>query len=459
MCYERNAVLIKDGELLTGTVNKSIIGTSEGSLIHVMNNDYGGDITIKFMNTIQLIVNYWLSSVGFSVGLKDILVSEEKTKQVEQIIKTSINEVDKIIMEDIPSRTAEIKILNVLNKARDESGGIIENYNDTINSSIIKMIDAGSKGSKVNISQMMSCVGQQSVFDGRIPNGYNERSLPYFTKFCRGAIARGFIASSYIKGLSPEEFFFHNMSGRQGLIDTACKTSETGYIQRRLMKSMEDIMIRYDYTVRNSQNEIIQYCYGNDNLDATRMESYNFTEILRYTNDEFKEIYYNPDQPNEFNTLISYKDMLNSFKLFGLSTDSMQIALNLDRIIKRNIRLYKSSWECFDSNYIIQKKEEFIQKDPSYKNNLLFTMAFSFSFASKIVLKIMNKQSFDYTLKEIDDRYYLSKIHPGEMVGAIAATSVGEPATQMTLNTFHSAGILEKNVTLGVPRFYIYFIL
>ena len=137
----------------------------------------------------------------------------------------------------------------------------------------VKMVNAGSKGSIINIAQMISCLGQQNVDGNRIPYGYDNRTLPHYTKFDDSPEARGFVENSFIQGLTPEEVYFHAMSGRVGLIDTAVKTSQTGYIQRRLIKGYEDLKVCYDMTVRNNKNKIVQFKYGDDNIVTTKVES------------------------------------------------------------------------------------------------------------------------------------------------------------------------------------------
>ena len=134
------------------------------------------------------------------------------------------------------------------------------------------MVVAGSKGSFINISQMSACVGQQIVEGKRVPFGFKFRTLPHFTKDDYSPEARGFVENSYLRGLTPQEFFFHAMAGREGLIDTAVKTAETGYIQRRLVKALEDVMVAYDGTVRNSLGDIVQFIYGEDGMDGAFIE-------------------------------------------------------------------------------------------------------------------------------------------------------------------------------------------
>jgi DNA-directed RNA polymerase II subunit RPB1 len=177
----------------------------------------------------------------------------------------------------------------VLNKARDDAGTSAQKSLRESNN-VKQMVTAGSKGSFINISQMIACVGQQNVEGKRIPFGFVDRSLPHFTKDDYGPESRGFVENSYLRGLTPQEFFFHAMGGREGLIDTAVKTSETGYIQRRLVKALEDVMVKYDGTVRNSLGDVIQFLYGEDGMDAVWIESQRL-DHLRMNPRKFNETY------------------------------------------------------------------------------------------------------------------------------------------------------------------------
>ena len=142
----------------------------------------------------------------------------------------------------------------------------------------------------MNISQIMACVGQQNVDGKRIPFGFNRRSLPHFSKDDFGPESKGFVSNCYVSGLTPQEFYFHAMGGREGLIDTACKTAETGYIQRRLIKAMEDVQVKYDATVRTSKDLLIQFIYGEDGLDATYIENLTIP-LIRETNADMDKKY------------------------------------------------------------------------------------------------------------------------------------------------------------------------
>jgi DNA-directed RNA polymerase II subunit RPB1 len=180
----------------------------------------------------------------------------------------------------------ETRVNAQLTAALNEAGKIGRKSLSKDNRFVI-MVSSGSKGKNLNIAQMISCLGQQNVDGKRIPYGFENRTLPHYKKFDDSPEARGFVESSFIQGLTPEELFFHAMGGRVGLIDTAVKTSQTGYIQRRLIKALEDLKFSYDGTVRNNKNKIIQFQYGDDNIDTTKVENI----ALPLTNMTVEEIY------------------------------------------------------------------------------------------------------------------------------------------------------------------------
>ena len=166
----------------------------------------------------------------------------------------------------------EQRINQTLQDAINSAGAITHKAMPSYNR-LNNMVTSGSKGSKQNISQIMACVGQQNVEGQRIRFGFHRRSLPHFSKDDYGPDSKGFVSSCYFFGLTPQEFYFHAMGGREGLIDTACKTAETGYIQRRLMKTLEDLQVRYDMTVRTAKDQIIQFLYGEDGMSAEHIEN------------------------------------------------------------------------------------------------------------------------------------------------------------------------------------------
>jgi DNA-directed RNA polymerase II subunit RPB1 len=215
-------------------------------------------------------------------------IAEKKTNVMNLIEDASLDR-----LKPNPGMTIresfESRVQQKLNVARDTSGQYAQK-NLKEDNNVKQMVVAGSKGSFINISQMSVCVGQQSVEGRRIPFGFRHRTLPHFTKDDFTPEARGFVENSYLRGLTPQEFFFHAMAGREGLIDTAVETAETNYIQRRLVKALEDIMVCYDGTVRNSLGDLIQFTYGEDGMDGAFIES-QYIETFGMSNKEFEHNY------------------------------------------------------------------------------------------------------------------------------------------------------------------------
>ncbi|CAA6666730.1 unnamed protein product [Spirodela intermedia] len=312
---------------------------------------------------------------------------------------------------------------------------------------------------------MTACVGQQNVEGKRIPFGFIGRTLPHFTKDDYGPESRGFVENSYLRGLTPQEFFFHAMGGREGLIDTAVKTSETGYIQRRLVKAMEDIMVKYDGTVRNSLGD-------GQKLDTLKMNKNDFDTLFRY---EIDDENWNPDD-REFRNVFDAEVQKLEADRYQLATEiattgdvSWPLPVNLKRLIWNAQKTFKvdlrrpSDMHPMEIVEAVDKLQERLKVVPgddmmsieAQKNaTLFFNILLRSTFASKRVLKEyrLTREAFEWVIGEIESRFLQSLVAPGEMIGCVAAQSIGEPATQMTLNTFHYAGVSAKNVTLGVPR-------
>jgi len=216
----------------------------------------------------------------------------------------------------------EATVNQTLNKARDQAGNLALDDLEVTNK-LKNMVSAGSKGSNLNISQIMACVGQQNVEGKRIPFGFLKRSLPHFSKDDYGPESRGFVQNSYLLGLTPQEFYFHAMGGREGLIDTAVKTSETGYIQRRLIKALEDVMVKYDGTVRNSNEHVIQFLYGEDGMAGEYIEDM-VIPLVGMNNTELEQkCHFLPEKPNS-----ELEDML----LQSLDQSTVQDILNDEQL-------------------------------------------------------------------------------------------------------------------------------
>ena len=302
-------VIIERGQLLAGILDKASLGNKGGSLLHISMNDTSPEDCRDFINNCQRVVNYWLLHRGFSIGIGDSEAPPSTMRRVSTIIKEAKDAVHGMVakgqagqLKRQPGQSMmqsfEALVNECLNKARDQASKAVTEVLDEGSNAVVAMVSAGSKGSNINISQIIACVGQQNVEGKRIPYGFRDRTLPHFCKFDLGPQARGFVENSYLKGLTPTEFFFHMMGGREGLIDTAVKTAETGYTQRRLVKAMEDVSVRYDATVRNSSNEVVQFLYGEDGMAGRWIEDVEFPS-WKLSGPRLRDVFgWDPDAPD-----------------------------------------------------------------------------------------------------------------------------------------------------------------
>ncbi len=418
-----------------------------------------------------------------------LLQKQLRKKKIE--VKSLIDEIHLGIFENKSGKSNneefELKVNNILNKASFDAGKIGRESLST-NNRFVTMVNAGSKGSDLNISQMISCLGQQNVDGKRIPYGFQNRTLPHYCKFDDSPEARGFVENSFISGLSPAELFFHAMGGRVGLIDTAVKTSTTGYIQRRLIKALEDLMVGYDMTVRNNKFVVIQFKYGDDGFDPVKIESQNI-EFVYNSIEEIYTHYQMPDDStkNSIYETIYTKDTYKRFKkqkedlviktkkyidyilgmrkeiiensLENIHKTSVNVAVSFINILN-NIAGYQQDNTICDITpleifELLEKTIEKLDLMTYNKPTELFKTLYYYYLSPKTLLlkKKLTKKNIIYLLDMIVLYYKKALVTPGEMVGMIAAQSIGEPTTQLTLNTFHYAGVASKsNVTRGVPR-------
>lgn len=491
---------IRNGKYLRGQIDKDVLGAGTKGLIQRSCNDFGNMAASNFIDDLQNIITEYMKTSSFSVGISD-LISDDKTNQEiinviekkKQDVKNLIDQTQIGVFENNTGKTNEqefeTKVNNILNQASSEAGKIGLKSLDKNNRFVI-MVNAGSKGSDLNISQMISCLGQQNVDGKRIPYGFEQRTLPHYTKFDDSPGARGFVESSYINGLSPQELFFHAMGGRVGLIDTAVKTSTTGYIQRRIIKGLEDLMVNYDMTIRTNKNKIVQFAYGEDGIDTIRVENQQIPIVTMSIQDIYAH-FNMPDESGKFkglsimllkNTLTRFKKQLqdtnekcrqytdfmiqkreeiirNVFKNKGDSIVNCPVAFSY---IINNIQ----GQQNINANSLVDitPLEAFAMIEETYENlekihyappTQLFKVLYYYYLSPKDLLfvKRFNKTALSVLLNTIQLSYKRAIVTPGEMVGMLAAQSIGEVSTQMTLNTFHFAGVAAKsNVTRGVPR-------
>nr|CAI6423196.1 AAC_HP1_G0008330.mRNA.1.CDS.1 [Saccharomyces cerevisiae] len=498
-----NGMLIIDGQIIFGVVEKKTVGSSNGGLIHVVTREKGPQVCAKLFGNIQKVVNFWLLHNGFSTGIGDTIADGPTMREITETIaeaKKKVLDVTKEAQANLLTakhgmtlrESFEDNVVRFLNEARDKAGRLAEvNLKDLNN--VKQMVMAGSKGSFINIAQMSACVGQQSVEGKRIAFGFVDRTLPHFSKDDYSPESKGFVENSYLRGLTPQEFFFHAMGGREGLIDTAVKTAETGYIQRRLVKALEDIMVHYDNTTRNSLGNVIQFIYGEDGMDAAHIEKQSL-DTIGGSDAAFEKRYrvdlLNTDHTLDPSLLESGSEILGDLKLQVLLDEEYK-QLVKDRKFLREVfvdgeanwplpvnirRIIQNAQQTFHIDHtkpsdltikdivlgvkdlqenllVLRGKNEIIQ-NAQRDAVTLFCCLLRSRLATRRVLQEyrLTKQAFDWVLSNIEAQFLRSVVHPGEMVGVLAAQSIGEPATQMTLNTFHFAGVASKKVTSGVPR-------
>ncbi|MFP4189144.1 MAG: DNA-directed RNA polymerase subunit A', partial [Halobacteriales archaeon] len=274
-------VVIEDGELVEGTIDEMAVGGFVGEIVETVAKVFEEGRARRFIDDVASLAVRSIMHFGFSFGISDEDLPDEARAEIDDAIDDAEEEVERLIetyergeLESLPGRTleetVEMKIMQALGQARDEAGEIAEQYLDEDNPGVV-MADSGARGSMLNLTQMTGCVGQQAVRGERINRGYEDRTLSHFKPDDLSADARGFVQNSYKEGLGPKEFFFHAMGGREGLVDTAVRTSKSGYLQRRLINALQELEAQYDGTVRNAEDDIVQFEYGEDGVDPMKM--------------------------------------------------------------------------------------------------------------------------------------------------------------------------------------------
>ncbi len=495
-----NVLEIRDGQYLRGQLDKTVLGSGTNGLIHRTCNDFNNMTSAKFIDDLQNIITEYMKVSAYSVGISDLIANTETNNKIAEVIISKKTEVKGLIdqlhigvFDNKTGKTNDIEfenqVSNILNRAINDAGKIgLESLSK--DNRFVTMVNAGSKGQDINISQMTSCLGQQAIDGKRIPYGFDSRTLPHFTKYDDSPDARGFVESSFISGLRPEELFFHAMAGRIGLIDTAVKTSTTGYIQRRLIKGLEDLKVGYDMTVRNNKDRIVQFSYGDDGIDTVKVENQSLP-LIAMSLEEIYAHYYVSTQDDKDGILMTVftKSAVTRIKKHSKEQE-IKSKFYIDMMIEKRDEIIKNVFKMRDNRNIhlpvcfthiinnvqgmqhitknsmvdITPMDVYDMIEDNYKlmENMyyappteLFKTMYYFYLSPKelLTVKRFNKKALTVLLETITLMYKRAIVAPGEMVGMIAAQSIGEPTTQLTLNTFHSAGVASKsNVTRGVPR-------
>jgi len=451
MCPADGYVCFRNSELICGRLGKSTLGNgNKAGLFSTLAADFSPQASAACMNRLAKLSARFIGEQGFSIGIDDVTPATELRRAKEQTVDKGYGDAHAYIKQYKDGtlqlqpgcnmeQTLETQVTGVLNNIREQAGKVCMNTLDRHNSPLI-MSQCGSKGSPINIAQMVACVGQQSVGGKRAPNGFRDRTLPHFPRYDRTPQGKGFVANSFYSGLTPTEFFFHTMGGREGLVDTAVKTAETGYMSRRLMKALEDLYVHYDTTVRNSSSGIVQFNYGDDGMDPVCMEGKNSAALdLNRLEFRVRAMMYRP-WPADGTT--------PSVPLPGALTDAVAAKLGACRLADPE----------FCSRSFFGMVEGHLGKMVGAYRDARERCGLAVDAVGDVVTEelagqaSMTEAQLDVFLRECVTRYQRKRVDPGSTVGAFGAQSIGEPGTQMTLKTFHFAGVASMNVTLGVPR-------
>ena len=518
--------VVRNGELCVGILDKNQFGPTPYSLVHLFCELYGGDYSAKLLSAFSKMFTNFIRSEGFTLGVEDILVTEEANFNRREIMKSTAGvgddcaaagvglkgDYDDDLLKQkleachrgsaaVPKKRMDLDrgYKSALNPATNDinsvclPAGLIKKFP---HNNLQLMVNVGAKGSSVNTMQISCLLGQIELEGKRPPIMISGKSLPSFRAYDTHPRAGGFIDGRFMSGIQPQEFFFHCMAGREGLIDTACKTARSGYLQRCLIKLLEGLVVGYDMTVRESDGSVIQFKYGEDSLDVCKMQ-YLKPGKLQYLADNIESAHNKKavdkakEATDDKGVKKARKDLkkwkkkheketgrrgpfLEFCKSYGSKLASVpgdkktQYCSGESQLtVTRNA----SSHALIDVYRQMQKNEKSMEQILAESAECPIPVADAFNpsrhFGSlteridQIIEDYISSDKSGSSVKNLDvdkfrDTMYMKAqlciVDPGEPVGVVAAQSVGEPSTQMTLNTFHFAGRGEMNVTLGIPR-------
>ncbi|KAI9472443.1 MAG: hypothetical protein EXX96DRAFT_584119 [Benjaminiella poitrasii] len=462
---EEEVVNVMEGELLHGILDKSQFGASSFGLVHSVYEIYGAEPAGMLLSIFGRLFIKFIQNHGFTCRMDDLILTKEGDKWRRDLLDggkklgneahyefLGLTETASTASADVLEKEFKLRMNEVIRDDNKLAGldNAMKAKVNKLTSSITQaclpnglvrpfpkndmqmMTVSGAKGSNVNATQISCLLGQQELEGRRVPLMVSGRSLPSFRPFDTSARAGGFVTGRFLTGIRPQEYYFHCMAGREGLIDTAVKTSRSGYLQRCLIKHLEGLRVHYDHTVRDSDGSVLQFHYGEDSLDVIKAKHINQFSFSAH-NFEALSQKYNPKaalesletkegegyakkalkKPNKYDPALS---VYNPGKHLGVVSERFAIAMK---------------------DYIDKNPDSM----PFEKNTEVSKNTARYAGLTKSKFKAL-----------MNLKYLHSLVEPGEAVGLLAAQSVGEPSTQMTLNTFHFAGYGAANVTLGIPR-------
>ena len=500
--YKKGDVSIVNGVLESGRLGKGVLGTKDDGLVHNVYNLFGPESCREFLDSTQLLLTKWLMGYAFSIGLGDMMPNLpiqtaadfmiekylEKANELVDSAQQGVYKTDLSLKYRIESFEGEM--LGVLAKLNDNLAKVQDRFMDNKRNQLNTAVVSGSKGVKQNITQIMTCIGQQNLRGKRVPKGFTDRTLPHYPKHDIGPAAGGFVRNSFIEGGTPAEFFFQAMGGRIGMIDTAIKTAESGYIQRRLMKAMEDLKVCYNGNVRNAANNIVQFVYGDEGFDTMHLEKQQLT-LLKEDNktleekymidvddDKFLNLYMTADAVKRFKTqdkkrvqeeyerLVEYRHDLRYKYFTGLDVVDCTIRapVNYWRMIPAAVYKFRATTkqrsdltpveliEMVDN--LLEELSRFY-KDPESSMTFLKILTRTMLSPKQCLTRWgLDKNIMEYLMTKIKEKVISSFSRPGEMVGPLSAQSIGEPSTQMSVHGEGEIAVLKVSKKSGTSEVY-----
>ncbi|XP_003799250.1 DNA-directed RNA polymerase I subunit RPA1 isoform X1 [Otolemur garnettii] len=516
MCESQ--VIIREGELLCGVLDKAQYGSSAYGLVHCCYEIYGGETSGRVLTCLARLFTAYLQLYrGFTLGVEDILVKpkadakrqeiiEESTHCGPRAVRAALNLPEATSCDEVQEKWQDAHLgkdqrdFNMIDlKFKEE----VNHYSNEINKACMPfglhrqfpennlqmMVQSGAKGSTVNTMQISCLLGQIELEGRRPPLMASGKSLPCFEPYEFTPRAGGFVTGRFLTGINPPEFFFHCMAGREGLVDTAVKTSRSGYLQRCIIKHLEGLVVQYDLTVRDSDGSVVQFLYGEDGLDIPKTQflqpkqfpflASNYEVIMK--SKHLHEVLSRADPKKALRHIRAIKKWQSkhsgtllrkgAFLSYSQKIEAAVKALNLQGKNQNGRspetqQMLKMWYELDEQSQRKYQKKAAPCPDPclsAWRPDIYFASV-SETFEKKIddysqewaaqAEKSYKKSelSLDRLRTLLQLKWQRSLCDPGEAVGLLAAQSIGEPSTQMTLNTFHFAGRGEMNVTLGIPR-------
>ncbi|KAJ3763204.1 RNA polymerase I largest subunit [Lentinula raphanica] len=461
---KEDQVVFMDGELLSGVLDKAAFGASEFGIVHSVYELYGADVAGRLLGILSRLFTKFLQHRAFTCRMDDLMLTSEGDRKRTEILVEGKNLGTKGAIENFPSlsnlpsdevpEALKALLQEVLRDDNKMAGldmtvkGGLSKLTTSIEKAVMPsgllrrfphnhmqaMTLSGAKGSAVNARQISCALGQQELEGRRVPVMVSGKTLPSFKPFETKAIAGGYVASRFLTGVKPQEFYFHCMAGREGLIDTAVKTSRSGYLQRCLIKHLEGIRVHYDNTVRGSDSSVYQFQYGGDSLDVTKQKHIRQFEFIARNEKSFV----NKLRPKDILPFAAGDDATTYMKKVIKHKPAKRHGMDPCLALYNPSRYLGSTSEAF-----ADALKQYTKKNP----DKLIKGDFEEKWSSR--KSPLNSGSFRMLMHV---KYMRSLVEPGEAVGLLASQGVGEPSTQMTLNTFHFAGHGAANVTLGIPR-------